>query len=157
MDWKMMFQRCIIIFGLIVGVHFSKVSYLAHEKLGHSELRAHKAMDHGTIDVSTDSLIPKIVDFQLLKDPMSGWNVHVQVKNFRFAPAHASQPHRSGEGHAHLYINGNKIARIYGDWFHIPELNKDYNEIKLTLNTNDHQTLTNGNQAIEKVFILDKE
>lgn len=157
MDWKKIIQVGIILFGLFIGAHFSKVSYLEHEKLGHSDLAAHKGMDHGTIDISKERVIPEIVDFKLLKDPMSGWNIYVQVNNFRFAPEHASQPHREGEGHAHLYINGNKIARIYSNWFHIPEFIKDRNEIKITLNSNDHQTLTIGKQAIEKRIIKEKD
>ena len=157
MKWETIVQGGIILFGLFTGAHFSKIAYKEHEKLGHSELKAHKGMEHGTIDISKDRIIPKIIDFKVLKDPMSGWNVYVQVSNFRFAPENASQPHRQGEGHAHLYINGNKIARLYSNWFHIPELIKDKNEIKVTLNSNDHQTLTIGKQAIEKIIIKEKD
>ncbi len=153
MKWETIVQAAIILIGLCIGAHFSKVSYDAHEKLGHSELKAHKEMDHGTLDVSKDQVIPEITDFKVIKDPMSGWNIYVQVKNFRFAPEHASQAHQSGEGHAHLYINGNKIARLYGNWIHVPEFIKDKNEIKVTLNSNDHQTLTIGGRAIEKKII----
>lgn len=150
-------QVCIIICGLFIGAHFSKIAYLEHEKLGHSELAAHKDMNHGTLDISKEGIAPKITEFKLLKDPMSGWNINVDVSNFRFAPEQASQPHRQGEGHAHLYINGNKIGRLYSNWFHIPDFMKDKNEIKITLNSNDHQTLTIGNQAIEKIIIYETE
>lgn len=153
MKWETIIQGIIIVCGLSIGAHFSKISYEEHEKLGHSELQTHKGMDHGTIDISKDPIIPEITDFKILKDPMSGWNIYVQVRNFRFAPEHASQPHQQGEGHAHLYINGNKIARLYSNWFHIPEFLKDKNEIKVTLNSNDHQTLTIGEQVIEKIII----
>jgi len=147
-------QICIILFGLGFGAHFSKVAYLEHEKLGHSELQAHKEMDHGSIDVSNDNLIPEIVDLKVVKDPMSGWNIYLEVNNFHFAPQLASQAHRVGEGHAHLYINGNKIGRMYSNWYHIPEFLKDKNEVKVTLNSNDHQALTVGEKVIEKIKIV---
>lgn len=156
MSGRIIIQVIIIVLGLIVGVHFSRMSYEEHEKLDHSELKAHAEMDHGILDISEEKFVPTIKEFTAVKDPMSGWNIYVAVSNFRFAPEHASQPHRAGEGHAHLYINGSKIARIYGNWFHIPELIKDKNEIKVTLNSNDHQTLTNGHYVIEKVIMIEK-
>lgn len=152
MKWESIIQISIIVFGLFYGVHFSKVAQEEHEKLGHSDLKTHQGMEHGTIDISRE-IIPEITDFRVLKDPMSGWNVYVQVRNFRFAPEHANQSHQQGEGHAHLYINGIKIARMYSNWLHIPELTKDKNEFKITLNSNDHQTFTIGEQTIQKTII----
>ncbi len=156
MNGKIIIQVFIIATGLITGLHFSKMSYEEHEKSGHSEIQSHRGMDHGVLDISNEQSTPIIEDFKLLKDSMGGWNVYVEVSNFRFAPEHASQPHRRGEGHAHLYINGNKIARIYGHWHHIPELIKDRNEVKITLNSNDHQTFAIGGNVIEKVIIKEK-
>ncbi len=152
--WATLIQVVIILLGLFVGAHFSKLSYDEHEKLGHSDLKGHKVMDHGSLDLSGDEKIPRILNLQVLEDPMSGWNIYVEVSNFNFAPEHASQPHRQGQGHAHLYINGNKIGRMYDNWFHIPEFIKDENEIRVTLNSNDHQTFTLGQQAIEKTITI---
>ena len=152
MKSEQLIQGIIILIGLGIGAYFSNISYLEHKKLGHSDLKAHTEMDHGLLDISNESIIPQIEDLQLLKDPMSGWNVYVKVNNFQFTPANASTKHQSGEGHAHLYINGQKIARLYSNWFHLPEFIKDKNEIRVTLNTNDHQTMAIGNQPIEKVI-----
>lgn len=147
-------QFGIILLGLFVGAHFSKISYEEHEKLGHSELQDHKEMDHGILDISEEQLIPSIADLKVLKDPMSGWNVYVEVNNFQFAPEQASQAHQEGEGHAHLYINGKKIARMYSNWIHIPEFINSNNEVRVSLNSNDHQTLALGDKAIEKVIVV---
>lgn len=156
MNEKLVLQVIVITIGLLIGMHFSKRSYEEHEKLGHSELKAHKGMNHGILDISNEKIMPKIEEFNILKDPMTGWNIYIQVSNFRFAPERASLPHRQGEGHAHLYINGSKIARVYGNWFHIPELVKDQNEIKITLNSNDHQSLAVGEKVIEKSIVKQK-
>ena len=153
MKWESFIQMLLIIVGLFVGAHFSKISYTAHEQLGHGNLQGHKAMDHGILDISDEPIIPKIEDLQVVKDPMSGWNIHIEVTNFRFTPENASQQHRPGEGHAHLYINGSKVARMYNNWFHIPGFVKESNKITVSLNTNDHQTMALGNQPIEKSIV----
>ena len=51
-----------------------------------------------------------------------GWNLQVLTQNFQFSPENVNTAHVEGEGHAHVYVDGNKIARIYGPWFHIGSL-----------------------------------
>jgi hypothetical protein len=53
------------------------------------------------------------------KDPTGGFNVHVVTSNFRWRPEMASKQHVMGEGHAHVYLDGQKIMRIYNEWFHL--------------------------------------
>lgn len=155
--WKTILQGCIIMIGLFIGAYFSKAAHAEHGKLGHLNLSTHAEMDHGTIDVAQEESIPKIVALKLLKDRMSGWNVYVQVSDFRFAPEHASQSHRAGEGHAHLYVNGSKVARMYSNWLHLPSLPPGRNEIRVSLNANDHRTLMLGKKAIDAVIIQERD
>ena len=53
------------------------------------------------------------------KDPTGGFNVHVKTTNFVWRPEMASMQHIPGEGHAHVYLDGRKIMRIYNEWFHL--------------------------------------
>lgn len=53
------------------------------------------------------------------KDPTGGFNVHVITTNFVWRPEMASMQHVPGEGHAHVYLDGRKIMRIYNEWFHL--------------------------------------
>jgi hypothetical protein len=53
------------------------------------------------------------------KDPTGGFNVQVVTTNFVWRPEMASMKHISGEGHAHVYLDGRKIMRIYNEWFHL--------------------------------------
>lgn len=53
------------------------------------------------------------------KDITGGFNVHLVTSNFRWSPEHVSQAFVPGEGHAHLYLDGIKIGRVYGEWFHV--------------------------------------
>lgn len=81
------------------------------------------------------------LETEIAPDPMSGWNLRIETSNFRFSPENASGPHQPGEGHAHVYINGHKLARVYGPWFHLDALPKGETEVTVTLNSNDHRTL----------------
>ena len=56
---------------------------------------------------------------KLQKDPTGGFNVHVVTTNFMWRPEMASMQHVPGEGHAHVYLDGRKIMRIYNEWFHL--------------------------------------
>ena len=60
-----------------------------------------------------------MVTLDIQKDPTGGFNVHVVTSNFVWRPEMASMQHVSGEGHAHVYLDGRKIMRIYNEWFHL--------------------------------------
>jgi len=49
--------------------------------------------------------------------------------------------HVPSEGHAHLYIDGKKVTRLYGEWYHIPSLSPGTHKITVTLNANSHEDL----------------
>ena len=53
------------------------------------------------------------------KDPTGGFNVQVVTDNFVWRPELASTQHVPGEGHAHVFLDGQKIMRIYNPWFHL--------------------------------------
>jgi len=50
----------------------------------------------------------------------------------------------AGEGHAHLYLDGEKVARVYGRWFHIPEPGPGAHSVRVTLNANSQDLVING-------------
>jgi hypothetical protein len=74
-------------------------------------------------------------------DPMGGWNVQVLTQHFRFAPEHVNTAHVDGQGHAHLYVDGEKVARLYAPWFHLPALPPGEYRLRVTLNANSHEEL----------------
>jgi len=79
-----------------------------------------QAQTNGAISVHeiTQETAPKAT-LDIQKDPTGGFNVHVVTSNFVWRPEMASMQHVSGEGHAHVYLDGRKIMRIYNEWFHL--------------------------------------
>lgn len=148
-------QIGIIALGLLIGGYFSRRNFALHQLEEHGFSSVHSDMEHGLLDVSRDSVIPAIIALELKKDPMSGWNLFIQTTNFEFAPKQVNQPHEIGKGHAHLYLNGRKYARVYSPYFHLPDLIGDKNELKVTLNANGHENLAVGDRPIEQVVILE--
>ena len=73
-------------------------------------------------------------------DAMAGVNLHVVAAGFRWAPEHASGPAVAGEGHAHVYVDGKKIGRLYGEWTHLP-MTPGRHQVRVSLNGNDHRDL----------------
>jgi hypothetical protein len=71
-----------------------------------------------TVHEISPEVAPKSV-LKIQKDPTGGFNVHVVTTNFVWRPEMASMQHVPGEGHAHVYLDGRKIMRIYNEWFHL--------------------------------------
>jgi len=101
---------------------------------------AHDAGSHQhgePVEITGLELAPQVF-LTVSPDPVSGYTLRVQTLNFVFTPQDSGGEHRDGEGHAHLYVNGEKVARIYGEWFHLDSLPTGSNTISVTLNTNTH-------------------
>lgn len=94
---------------------------------------------------------------KVVPDPVSGWNLHIITTRFRFAPEHAGKANAAHEGHAHVYLNGRKVARQYGPWMHIAELPAGDNEIAVTLNANDHRPLAIDGEPLRAVTTVSVE
>ena len=103
---------------------------------------------HGTVELTDKSNLPSLgLDVQ--RDSMSGWNIHIPTSNFRFAPEHVGQSAQAGEGHAHLYVDGNKVARLYGPWFHLEPQAPGQHQLRVTLNANSHDELAVDGKTID--------
>ncbi len=106
---------------------------------------------HGEpIEVPPGVPVPS-VDIAVTEDPKAGWNLRVSTADFAFAPQNASRENRWGEGHAHLYIDDEKIGRLYGEWFHISGLEAGTHTVRVTLNANDHSDISHDGQLVEDI------
>lgn len=111
---------------------------------------------HQTLDISNLAQIPTI-KIEVFPDKVKGWNLYLNTSNFEFISP-TLENSNPNQGHGHLYINGEKVGRIYSNWFYLPELPKGDNEIKVTLNTNNHQDLIyNGKVIGDRIVIKNKK
>ena len=130
--------------GVTLGGH----DHAAHDGQEAASGRAAGVHDHATSHSLPPGSDAPTVEMALKPDPVSGWNLHVATEDFTFAPEKAGQEHVAGEGHAHVYVDGDKIARLYGPWMHIPSLSAGAT-VEVTLNGNDHRPLAvNGHGLV---------
>ncbi len=118
----------------------------------HSDGQAH---DHSQqIDMRGDAA--PVVDLSVIALGDGSYNVRVQTLNFVFAPQNVDQDPVPGEGHAHLYIDGEKISRLYGEWYHLETLPENAETISVNLYANNHQPLAVDGVAIgDMVMVAD--
>jgi hypothetical protein len=95
---------------------------------------------HGQVEISSWPEKPGVT-LKVTKDAVAGWNIFLETENFRFAPENVNKQTLPNEGHAHLYVDGEKVARLYGPWFHLGKLSPGQHAIQVTLNANNHDTL----------------
>ena len=108
-----------------------------------------KSEDPHDIRIEMDNLsdVPS-VELQVSEDDHSGFNVFLNTSNFEFSPENCGEEHMQGYGHAHLYINKQKVARIYSPWYHLSGLRPGEYEISVTLNSNNHGMYTLNGRPI---------
>lgn len=117
----------------------------ATEEHDHSK-HSHTPLEITSLDSEVD--VPQL-QVMAEADPMGGWNVQIDTRHFRFTPEHVNGENVAGEGHAHIYVDGFKFARVYSDWYHLKALTPGKHTIKVSLNANDHSAWSHEGQLIE--------
>ena len=137
-----------LFFGTGLGFYLAAANNVAldghhHGEGGHSAHHSAKHSAHQPVDMPAGPSAPTLA-LSVLKDTKSGLNIHVQTTNFTFTPETVNLENVPGAGHAHIYINGKKIARAYGPWFHADGLPDGTHTVMVELNANDHSPLSVG-------------
>ena len=109
---------------------------------------------HETVMIAEGQPVPAI-DLVVHEDNLQGWNLEIKLDNFEFAPEMVNEENEPNKGHAHLYVNGEKIDRVYGNWYHLSTLPPGENKIKVALNTNGHESLMYQGKLIEDVEVIE--
>ena len=99
------------------------------------------------------------VNLEIYEDNMDGYNLFIKLENFILTPMDVGKKNKSNSGHIHLYVNDIKIGRVYSNWFHIPGryFNLKENIIRITLNSNLHDSFAINGNPIESEIIVKKE
>jgi hypothetical protein len=138
------------------GMHDDEMDHgeYDHGDMNHQDMHGeHESHGHSSIEVDATQPIPQ-VSIAIVADSASGWNLEITTTNFEFSGATVGQANSPNQGHAHLYANGEKIARVYGNWYHIPQLPSGEVTLEVVLNSNQHQALTYNGTPIAAAEVV---
>ena len=149
----MMKQIAAAVIGIIIGfgggyLLFDKdetASKTDNSAMEHSadttmvKMNADGTHDHPMLEVDKSKPVPTL-KVEATKDAMNGWNMHLITENYTFTGADVNKDPVANTGHAHIYVNGVKVARPYSEWQYLDADNfKDgENKVLVTLNANNH-------------------
>lgn len=146
--------------GYIIGTNMDNDSHNMsgddmEEMSEEMDMSEHEMHDHSMLEVDQEQPIPS-VKLEVFKDEKDGYNIHLITTNFTFTPETVNEKAVANSGHAHIYVNGDKLARLYGDWFNLSakDLSEGENLIEVTLNANDHgEWVLNGEHISDSVTV----
>lgn len=130
--------------SFVVIASFVSVMLYFHQQSSHfGETQAGHIGHHEGLEISKvkDAKIPEI-DGWVKQDQTGSWMLKIMTKNFTFKPEKlGSKEQQINEGHAHLYINGDKRNRLYGHYYDLGTLKSGNYDVMVTLNTHNHKVL----------------
>ncbi len=110
-------------------------------QLDRTALGGHTHGNASDVEIADHAILPE-VGLELDGNATDGYRVRVTATNFVFAPEHINSAHIFGEGHAHLHLDGERIATVFGEWYDLPTLEPGTYELSATLQTNLHASYT---------------
>lgn len=131
-------MRALLLF--LIGLAFGTAGgFLAGGGMGPAH---HDHAGHGDAGHDHNAMLPwdgPVPSLELTLTPdAAGVNIMIDAAGFRFAPDAVNGPAIPGEGHAHVYVNGEKVRRIYAPFAHL-EMVQPGDLIRVTLNANSHE------------------
>lgn len=149
----------IVITTILIGAFFILGLTIGYQR-GQSTLSADKMMPNDGMAVShvherRDVTEPyPAVALEVIKDSKMGWNIFIKTENYVFAPEAVNTEYQPGVGHAHLYVNGERITRLYGPWYYLKELPPGRNIVTVALSGNDHSELYADDKMIQATYTI---
>ena len=121
-----------------------------HDDADQADTQGHDSHgDHATFQELAEGVPLPTIAIEVAEDSREGWNLRIRTTDFRIVPENVSTAHVDGEGHMHLYIDGEKVSRIYGEWHHIGWLQPGEHEIRVELSSNNHSALAVSGDIID--------
>ncbi|WNF22933.1 hypothetical protein [Mesobacillus jeotgali] len=137
-----------IVSFIIIFLFVSTMLYFHNQNSHYQASDQDNHHGHEMVNIPTGIQAPSI-DGKVEQDPSGSWLLKIETEQFTFAPEKAGADQVNyDEGHAHLYLDGEKVNRLYGNYYNLGELKKGTHQIKVTLNANNHDILAVGGQEI---------
>lgn len=109
-------------------------------------------MHHGAA-LAVEATPSPILALTVLETPSSeGFEVGLGLENFEFLVAADDAEHVPNQGHAHVYLNGLKLGRLYEDTLRVGGLKSGDYSLRIGLFTNDHRPYGLAGDPVEAVY-----
>jgi hypothetical protein len=155
-----------LILGGVLGVSLARTSNSPVHDMGSMTEEAPTPIASTTMSgghthtmLEVDQALPvPTVTLTAISDSKDGYNLHIETTNYTFTPESAGGVPVPNTGHAHLYVNDVKVARVYGEWYHLSSsvLTPGQNYVMVTLNANDHSDWALWGNHIGAVALITK-
>jgi hypothetical protein len=113
-------------FGYILGAPMDGHDHAGHADMGHDR----------TMVTQWDGPAPMLA-LTVSADAGDAQTLFIDTNGFVFTPQTVNSAPVAGTGHAHVYVNGVKVARAYSAWLHL-ENAPSGSTVRVTLHANDH-------------------
>ena len=104
--------------------------------------------------------VPQIA-MHLTRDSEDGFNLHVELQNFRLESPALRDTRGEGmlRGHAHLYLNGVKLTRLYGNDLHLPSrlFRSGINSLQISINDHERAVYAINREPIQATILMNPE
>lgn len=114
-------------------------------------------MNPEPVEAASDAPIPGVRIVEAKRDLMGAYSVRIETSNFTFTPNRVDDESVPNEGHAHVYVNNEKVGREYAEWIYVPASffsESEPNRITVTLNANTHGEWTYLNNPIQDTRVV---
>lgn len=107
--------------------------------------------DPDPVEVAGMDAVPQVEIVSTTKGSMGEYNIEIATDHFTFTPEHIDADPVENTGHAHVYVNDEKVGRVYGNWIYLPgkHFTSGENKVTVTLNANTHGAWTFSGAPIE--------
>ena len=85
----------------------------------------------------------------------NGAKLSLETNNFTFSRTDDDAAHVPNEGHAHVYLNGLKLGRLYSNTYQIGALSPGDYTLSVSLNSNDHRPYVSDSGPVMGALIFE--
>lgn len=142
---------------MILLLAFLPLAVWAQESGPENHLLDHSVMHQERLVVPQGMATPQLA-LRLSKDATDGFNLHIELRNFLMeSPDFKSAgPESMIRGHAHLYLNGVKLTRVYAGDLHLPArlFRSGINSLQVSINDHNHAVWAIGQEPIQATILM---
>ncbi len=123
----------------------------------HGEHGDHGGHSHGEPIEVPDSMTVPTVALSAVADPVSGHNLFIDLADFDISVENVSSDPVDGEGHLHLYVDGDRVGRIYNTELHLDGLEPGEHMVMIEVNANNHAPYAVDGETITAMTMISVE